>query len=507
MSKRERASKQNPIYPPPRCPAAEVQGGINLKAIFPLPGDGIQLLVVTPDEAVEGDTALVYWGSEDNLVGVLPLHPDVGHANPITVNGAMARLFTPENTRNPAVEAWYVVQLSQFGDEFPSQHLSVNVDFQPPGGLVPPEHQASVNPALGRIPELDLPIPPGQPLTLHVPNWAFQAADDRLYLRWGSHVIGPIQGQVGAPVPITVPWDIISGIDGGRAIVDYYIVDTVGNDSRYSQGQQVIDLPKPDIPETNGTPFLDGGLTSARLIVPKSASLLTGDLVEGFFAGKSVGSRPATPQQDMEFPIPGAEIAASQGTQVDVHYVVRRGGVTYSSAILQVAVTRPTAPEWDLIYDFDSDRIRYVNPYRTIVFPEAGTEVMNMQFDPAVPIPASEQLGVEKYPFPGTETEDFMGNVLYIGDPQYVSHNNTFFVNFAENWNVVRFAVTSVHRQITISFKDAALNIISPIFSIPDGDPTRQTEIRFDDGGRRRIRHVEIRTYDVVRFDSFKFKR
>ena len=82
-----------------------------------------------------------------------------------------------------------------------------------------------------------------------------------------------------------------------------------------------------------------------------------------------------------------------------------------------------------------------------------------------------------------------------------------FFVDLAEPWDVVRFMITSVNRDVTVSFKDRNLTIISGVITVPGGDVTRQHEVRYDDNGRRRIRHMEIRANDVVRFDTFKFRR
>jgi len=82
-----------------------------------------------------------------------------------------------------------------------------------------------------------------------------------------------------------------------------------------------------------------------------------------------------------------------------------------------------------------------------------------------------------------------------------------FFVDLAEPWDVVRFMITSVNRNVTVSFKDSNLTVISGVITVPGGDVTRQHEVRYDDKGRRRIRHMEIRANDVVRFDTFKFRR
>jgi hypothetical protein len=544
-------------------------------------------------------------------VGIVPLHPNEEHANFITVPGETARLVTPENTRNSAVEAWYIVLLSDFANEYRSDSLFVNVDFQPPGGFVPPDHQASINPALGRIAELDAPLTPDQDLQLHVPNWAFMAAGDKLYLRWGSHTIGPTtigEDQVGRPVPLTVPWSIVSTVDGGNAIVDYYVMDLVGNNSRYSTGQRATSLPRPLIPEADDV-FLDGGIPSATLVVPSDATLLpsdmvqgffanqslgaplpatpgaamsftipgdlikrqqgtkvaayyrvsragstlesahfevavipvtaptfaapdiperngseldgtlpgatvrvlaseplkTGDTVEAFFADKSLGSRAATPQVSMDFPIQGADIAANQGKQVAAIYRVTRAADTYVSQALSILVSRPSNPGWDLEYNFDNDRIREAGLTGQLHFPETGTRVMSIRFDLAEVTNPAEKMGVERYPF--TPTPEFKGNVLYVGHPPDTSHYNVFFVDFAENWDVVRLMITSVDRDVTVSFKDEDFGMISGVITVPGGDVTKQHEVLYDDRTNRRIRHMEIRAKDVVRFDSFKFRR
>ncbi|NID14534.1 hypothetical protein [Luteibacter yeojuensis] len=204
--------------------------------------------------------------------------------------------------------------------------------------------------------------------------------------------------------------------------------------------------------------------------------------------------------------VPTSKIVPAAGGTGSIVYTVQPNAQPAISAPARGLVIVGTVPgDWDLEYNFDNDRLRHVNPGRTIVFPETGTQVMNMYFDPDRFHPTAEELGVEKYPFQ-PETVDFRGNTFYVGNPTGITHSNTFFVNFAQSWDVVRFAVTSVHRTVTVSFKDANLNVISPIFSI-GGPAEKQSEVIFNDQGRRRIRHLEIRTVDVVRFDSFKFKR
>ncbi|WP_448097380.1 hypothetical protein [Luteibacter yeojuensis] len=67
--------------------------------------------------------------------------------------------------------------------------------------------------------------------------------------------------------------------------------------------------------------------------------------------------------------------------------------------------------------------------------------------------------------------------------------------------------MTSADRKVTVSFKDAGLNVIGSIITIPPGSEERQTEVRYNDQGRGRIRHVEIRSLEVIRLDSFKFRQ
>src|SRR6187402_1816788 len=161
--------------------------------------------------------------------------------------------------------------------------------------------------------------------------------------------------------------------------------------------------------------------------------------------------------------------------------------------------------EWDREYNFDQDSMRYVGPGATLSFPTSGG-TMNIQFDPGTQHAAAERLGVETYPF--TPSTNFSGKNLYIGYPSDgSSHKNTVFINFDESWNVVRFAVTSADREVTVSFKDANLKILGEIQRIPVGDAKRETVITYDDGGQSRIRHVEIRSLEVIRLDSFKFRK
>jgi hypothetical protein len=90
--------------------------------------------------------------------------------------------------------------------------------------------------------------------------------------------------------------------------------------------------------------------------------------------------------------------------------------------------------------------------------------------------------------------------------PSGTTNKNVVFINFDQSWDVARFAVTSANREVTVSFKDAGLNVIGNIVTIPPGAEERQTEVKYDDQGRGRIRHVEIRSLEVIRLDSFKFR-
>lgn len=191
------------------------------------------------------------------------------------------------------------------------------------------------------------------------------------------------------------------------------------------------------------------------------------------------------------------------------------GTITYTvQPVGQVSVTSPTrnltivgtAPgEWDLEYDFDLDRLRFVERWGTIFFPEGPGDVMSMYFDPDATIPLTTRMGVEQFPFaPGG---DFAGNCHFIGYPPNATNATVTFINFHENWDVVRFSMTSLDGPVSVSFKDANLNIIGGILNFPGGDPTRQHRVQYDDTGRGRIRHVELRANDVIRLDSFKFRR
>jgi len=260
-------------------------------------------------------------------------------------------------------------------------------------------------------------------------------------------------------------------------------------------------FPAPEVPQALGG-SLAGDAPFATLRVPANAGLQGGDSVSGFFAGNPLGSQAATPGIALDFNVPVAYIAANQGKSVTCQYSVLRNGKSWPSGNLTLQVTKPQK-EWDLEYDFDQDRIRYVNPGGSIYFPESGG-TMSFEFDvDANPLPA-ERIGVEAFPFtPGSE---FSGNNLYIGYPSGITNSNTVFVNFDQAWDVVRIAVTSASRKVSISFKDAGLNVIGEIHFIDEGSAERQTLVVHDDHGLGRIRHAEIRSLEIIRLDSFKFR-
>jgi hypothetical protein len=262
-------------------------------------------------------------------------------------------------------------------------------------------------------------------------------------------------------------------------------------------------FPAPAVPEAVGG-LLPGNSPVARLRVPAHAGLLAGDVATGFFGGSPLGSKPATPGAAMDFAIGGAMIAANIGRNVPCHYAVLRQGATWNSTNLMVAVTDP-ASGWDAEYNFDQDRIRDIGRWGTIYFPEGPGDVMDMQFDPDTHIDPAEKMGVEDYPYP--DSPEFAGNCLYIGFRVGETNDNIVFINFHQNWDVARFAMTSVNRAVTVSFKDSRMNVISGIITVPGGNVEAQHEVKYDDQGRGRIRHVEIRSKDVIRLDSFKFRR
>jgi hypothetical protein len=261
-------------------------------------------------------------------------------------------------------------------------------------------------------------------------------------------------------------------------------------------------FPPPEVPQAVGG-TLPGNAPFATLRVPASAGLQAGDNVTGYFAGNPLGPKPATPGIALDFNVLAAYIAANQGKAVTVQYSVLRNGTTWTSDNLTLQVTTPPS-EWDLEYDFDLDRVRYIGPGATISFPESRG-VMSFQFDlDSNPLP-DERIGVETFPFtPGGE---FFGNSLYIGYPSGITNKNTVFVDFDQTWDVVRFAVTSASREVSISFKDAGLNVIGEIHFIGVGAAERQTLIVHDDQGGGRIRHAEIRSLEIIRLDSFKFRK
>jgi hypothetical protein len=258
----------------------------------------------------------------------------------------------------------------------------------------------------------------------------------------------------------------------------------------------------PVMPQAPGG-SLPGNAAFATLRVPANAGLLGGDTVTAYFAGNPIGPKQGTPGVALDFNVMAAYIAANQGKTVDCQYTVLRNGKSWPSATLEIQVTTP-ANEWDLEYDFDKDRVRYIGPGSTLQCPESGG-VMKVRFDMDSKPPAAERIGIEAFPFtPGGE---FAGNNLYIGYPPEIGHNNLVFLDFDQPWDVVRFAVTSASREVTISFKDASLNLIGEIHYIGTGGEERQTLIVHDDNGLGRIRHAEIRSLEIIRLDAFKFRK
>ncbi|MET0934977.1 MAG: Ig-like domain-containing protein, partial [Luteibacter sp.] len=99
-------------------------------------------------------------------------------------------------------------------------------------------------------------------------------------------------------------------------------------------------LPAPTVPQASGGE-LDGSLASATLSVPASAPLNSGDTVEGFFDGKTLGPKPATPGAALAFTIPSTMIVAARDKTVTVLYTVTRDGKPITSPTLNITVKDP----------------------------------------------------------------------------------------------------------------------------------------------------------------------
>ena len=352
--------------------------------------------------------------------------------------------------------------------------------------------------------------------TVSVARWPLMASGQRFWMsavaganRWPIAVGEPVTSVGTLTRPLARAWlDALA--DNTSITLELKIAFGGGDETSakvftsqpYSLRAAATTFPAPSVPEaTGGTLAWD--VPFATLRVPATAGLQTGELVTGYFAGNSLGSKTATAGVPLDFNIPSATIVAQQGNAIACHYTVRRANADLPSANLALTVTaKPN--EWDLEYDFDQDRLRYITPTGgSLYFPEAhGT--MDFQFDPDTVHVSTERLGVERYPF--AATVDFSGNDIYIGYPSGTTNKNVVFINFDQSWDVARFAVTSANREVTVSFKDAGLNVIGNIVTIPPGAEERQTEVKYDDQGRGRIRHVEIRSLEVIRLDSFKFR-
>lgn len=619
--------------PAPRYAFDSFDRGINRLVIVQPPYNAV--FYVGPFETRPGDTLSLFFGDDLIPLTQVPLPEGPIPEMPIQVPAAQILRYVADN-QTGRFDIWYAIirPLESLESLRLTDYL---IDFAPPGGIPVFGDPPYINTNLAPIPELEAPIPQGQPLVMNVPPWQNMTLGDRLFVRWGSRALGPFeitsQNQIGQPVQVTVSWEIISGTDGGVARVDYYITDAVNNHSYYS-APQIVDaglplLPRPLLPDhlagiidldtlggsdvrvhvtydmllsDNITLIVDrvtedgislpvhsevksastigtveffipnlivkaiprGSMTLRYEVsrVPLLRSGVTTAKVQGTGISLGYAETPEFPNYQIDVArldpaglrvdiprynflddtdrITITSIFTSQGTSytdIQTHLgsefaggavlsirvpaeKVRpaaggTGTITYTvQPVGQVSVTSPTRNltivgtvpgEWDLEYDFDLDRLRFVERWGTIYFPEGPGDVMNMHFDPDTTIPVTERMGVEQYPFaPGG---DFAGNCHFIGYPPNTSNPTITFINFHENWDVVRFSMTSLDRPVSVSFKDSNLNVIGGVFNFPGGDPARQHRVQYDDAGRGRIRHVELRANDVIRLDSFKFRR
>lgn len=264
-------------------------------------------------------------------------------------------------------------------------------------------------------------------------------------------------------------------------------------------------FPAPVIPEAVASQ-LDGNRTSATLVVPPTAPLLSGDSVAASFGTHVLPTQTALPAL-LPFTITGAMITAERGTTVVSSYTVTRGGVPLpASAAISVFVTAG-GEQWDATFDFDGEKPRNIS---------SKTQGAQLQFDKVFhfmfdrnDLPRTEQfIGVK--PYSGAGLDDYYkGDILWIGHATSDTLvDKVVLCELFDAWTEVHFAVSSMDDPVTISFQDASRNVIGSIKRLnAAGSGGQYAEVRNDVVAAKKVKWIEIHCPDTIHLDFFKFKK
>ncbi|CAD5200701.1 hypothetical protein [Pseudomonas sp. FEN] len=131
----------------------------------------------------------------------------------------------------------------------------------------------------------------------------------------------------------------IAGLNGGTLDVHYLVTNTEGERKSLhvvlNVGEATATLPKPDVPEAPGG-VLDpeSSTRGATVVVPRTANLQEGDLLNVYWQGSKPGGNfihrdfevtRAWLDSDIPFPIERQYVDANKGGSVKAFYIVKRG--------------------------------------------------------------------------------------------------------------------------------------------------------------------------------------
>ncbi len=334
-----------PSLPAPRIPIAEANGGIRLKDISD-PDVPVQVVIAAYSQIQINDSIELFWNNRSvNTTLVDDTHLEQGS---ITLD--VPSIAIQDGT--PPVH--YRVTSANGTNIYVSHPLMIRVKTNVPGGTDPISSTPHINESLlavTGVPEL-VDDANADTIVATVPSYVNMTEGDKLRLSWGGYFIEhTVQAsQVGKPLALTVPRDLIEQAGAGPVIIEYEVRDIVNNWSLWSLkfspdvevGQGLLRAPDA-LDVVDGELDLDAlGTADARIRVRVYADMAESDVVALSWIARPPTGEPLEHTDQVtidteseglpiEFRVPNAIVQASASGTVAVKYSVNSNrGVQHS---------------------------------------------------------------------------------------------------------------------------------------------------------------------------------
>jgi len=389
-------------------------------------------------------------------------------------------------------------------------------------------------------------------------SYPSHAAGDVVVLTWGGVT------REGVPIAETtytftwadttkhtfeVPYDRVLPLVGGEIRTSYTVRPAAGTTTKQSDlaivkvTGTVTALPPPKVKEAVGN-LLDPavlGVGATVQVATDYAFLSEGDRITMRWRGVSAdGATVVTDQQTkfpsgaigsidaaiatsaqgrrapdainpLEFIVPKARIEMVAGGTATVSYdVLTPAGVVVTSGSLTLSIT--AVGDDAFRFDFDGSNPSPNPISSTVDGPERNPlrfdKVFDWRFDSNHLPTQTQYIGVKPLSG-GVEQGVAEGDVLWIGhkpeDPDTLV-NKTVFCDLYQTWTSIQFAVSAIDDDFSVSFQDAAHELIGPVQQFA-GSPRSRTVTSIDAPASNKIKYIEIRCSDTIHLDFFVMKR